>query len=123
MIQIDGEDGGRRGIVRLTSQVLVLLDHLAEEEYDNMLAQCKWLCKGKEQQQKCFGSHLAQSFSGGEQREPLQPQMNAARLDILQIEPLSTRKNSKGVYIDWQEKMVYHCRSQSHAGNNVLYLL
>lgn len=44
LIQIDGEDGGRRGIVCLTRQVLVLLDHLEEEEHGNMLALCKWLC-------------------------------------------------------------------------------
>lgn len=103
LIQIDGENGGRRGIVCLTGQVLVLLDHLGEEEHDSMLALCKWLCEDEDQRR--FGSHLAQSFSGGEQREPLQPQVDAARRDILQVEPLSARRISKGVYISRKNGM------------------
>lgn len=35
--------------------------------------------------------HLAQSVSRGQQREPLQPQVNAARTDVPQIEPLQER--------------------------------
>lgn len=95
LIQIDGEDGGGRRIVRLTGQVLVLLDHLAEEEHDNRLVLCQRLRSDAERQLGRSGTHLAQSFGGGERGEPLQPQVNAARRDILQIEPLPTRKNSK----------------------------
>lgn len=38
-----------------------------------------------------FSTHLTQSVSRGQQREPLQPEVNTARWDVLQIEPLFTK--------------------------------
>lgn len=36
-------------------------------------------------------THLTQSFSRGQQREPLQPEVHAAGWDVPQIEPLFTK--------------------------------